>query len=61
MIWGANDGMVTTKYGRAFAKRIPGARFVSLPKAGHYPHIEQPEAFMTELDRFLGRDKPRRN
>ena len=61
VIWGTNDGMVTTKYGRAFAKRIPGARFVSLPKAGHYPHIEQPEAFMTELDRFLGRDKPRRN
>ena len=60
VVWGAKDRLVTPKYGRAYAKRIPGARFVSLPKAGHYPHIEQPDAFMAEIDGFLGHKKPGR-
>ena len=33
MIWGANDGLAKTKYGRAFAKRIPGCKFGSQPSA----------------------------
>lgn len=53
VIWGTNDGLAKTKYGRAFAKRIPGAKFVSIPKAGHFPHIEQPDAFMKEVRAFL--------
>lgn len=53
VVWGAKDGFVTPKYGRAYAKRVPGAKFVSIPKAGHYPHIEQPEGFMKELRGFL--------
>jgi pimeloyl-ACP methyl ester carboxylesterase len=53
VIWGANDGLAKTKYGRAYAKRIPGAKFVTIPKAGHFPHIEQPDAFMKEVRAFL--------
>ena len=53
MIWGANDGLTKTSYGRAYAKRISGAKFVVIPKAGHYPHIEQPDAFMKEVRNFL--------
>ena len=53
LIWGANDGLVTAKYGRAFAKHIPGAKFVSIPNAGHFPHIEQPELFMKQVRAFL--------
>ena len=53
MVWGSNDGLVKPKYGRAYAKLIPGAKFVTIPKAGHFPHIEQPEAFMKEVRGFI--------
>ena len=53
MIWGANDGLTKTKYGRAYAKLIPESKFVTIPKAGHFPHIEQPDAFMKEVRSFL--------
>lgn len=53
MIWGANDGLTKTSYGRAYAKRIPGSKFVTIPKAGHFPHIEQPDTFMKEVRGFL--------
>ena len=53
LIWGANDGIVKTSYGRAYAKKIPGAKFVSIPKAGHFPHVEQPEEFMKLVRSFI--------
>jgi pimeloyl-ACP methyl ester carboxylesterase len=53
VMWGAQDGFVKPAYGRAYAKRMPNAKFVSIPKAGHFPHIEQPDAFMKELRAFL--------
>lgn len=53
VIWGAKDGFVPPKYGRAYAKRIPGAKFVGIPAAGHFPHIEQSDAFLKEVRAFL--------
>lgn len=53
LIWGAKDGIVAPAYGRAYAKRIKGAKFVSIPKAGHLPHVEQPAAFKRALAGFL--------
>src|SRR5258708_10245422 len=40
VVWGDNDGVVTPAYGRAYANAIPGAHFVSLPRAGHYGYME---------------------
>jgi pimeloyl-ACP methyl ester carboxylesterase len=54
VVWGENDGIVTPAYGKAYAGLIPGARFVSIPRAGHYPHLEQPDAFLEHLNQFLG-------
>ena len=53
VVWGAKDGFVRPKYGRAFTRRIPGAQFVAIPNAGHYPHIEQSEKFMEIVEEFL--------
>jgi pimeloyl-ACP methyl ester carboxylesterase len=52
-IWGENDGIVTPAYGRTFADHVPGASFAAIAEAGHYPHIEQPGAFMQCLRAFL--------
>jgi pimeloyl-ACP methyl ester carboxylesterase len=53
LIWGEHDGIVSPAYGKAYADAIPGAMLQVIPGAGHYPHLEQPEAFMTSLREFL--------
>ena len=53
VVWGAEDRFVTPDYGRDYAARIPDSRFVSIADAGHYPHIEQPDAFMEAVAAFL--------
>jgi len=52
VIWGASDGLVKTDYGQAYANLIPGAKFVAIPEAGHSPHAEQPEAFLSQVLAF---------
>ncbi|HLY46838.1 MAG TPA: alpha/beta hydrolase [Stellaceae bacterium] len=53
VLWGAGDGIVTPAYGRAYAGLIPGARFAAIEKAGHHPELEQPEALVEQVTRFL--------
>ena len=53
VLWGAGDGIVTPDYGRTYAGLIPGARFAAIEKAGHHPELEQPEAFVEHVTRFL--------
>ena len=53
-LWGEKDGIITPAYGRAFSKLIAGAEFAAIADAGHYPQIEQPQAFLKQLRNFLG-------
>ena len=53
VLWGEEDRFVRPGYGRGYAERIPDSRFVSIAGAGHYPHIEQPDAFMGAVAAFL--------
>ncbi len=43
VLWGASDRIATPEYGRAYAAAIPGARFELIERAGHFPHLEQPD------------------
>lgn len=43
VIWGESDRVFTPGYGAAYAAAFPNAEFHTVPKAGHLPHIEQPE------------------
>jgi pimeloyl-ACP methyl ester carboxylesterase len=52
-VWGKADGIVKESYGKAYSKLIKGAKFVSIAKAGHYPHLEQPEAFLKAVKGFV--------
>ena len=45
LIWGENDGIVTTDYGASLRDLIPGARLSVISESGHHPHIEQPGEF----------------
>jgi pimeloyl-ACP methyl ester carboxylesterase len=49
-LWGTHDRILSEPYGRAYCAAIPGARFELIDKAGHYPHVEQPQIF---VDRVL--------
>jgi pimeloyl-ACP methyl ester carboxylesterase len=51
-LWGAADHILTEDYGRAYCAAIPGARFETIARAGHYPHIEQPDAFARAVSAF---------
>jgi pimeloyl-ACP methyl ester carboxylesterase len=51
-IWGAEDRFVNQAYGRKYADRVPGAKFALIEGAGHYPHVEQPDATYAEVRRF---------
>ncbi|MCS5498547.1 alpha/beta hydrolase [Cnuibacter physcomitrellae] len=53
VLHGESDRVVTPDYGRAVADAIPGARFVLIPAAGHLPHLENPDAIWSSIDRFL--------
>jgi len=53
LLWGASDQIVTPAYGRAYADLIPGSRFELIPEAGHHPELEQPEALVERVVRFL--------
>src|SRR6266581_437779 len=46
VLWGRSDGIVAPSYGRAYAQAIPGAEFKEIPRAGHYPYLEQADAFV---------------
>lgn len=49
LIWGAQDRVVTPAYGAAWCDRIAGAELVTIANAGHFPHWEQPEAFVRAI------------
>jgi pimeloyl-ACP methyl ester carboxylesterase len=56
-LWGAQDRIVSPDYGRAFAALVPDAEFELIERAGHFPHVEQPEAFGVRVTEFLGRHR----
>jgi pimeloyl-ACP methyl ester carboxylesterase len=53
LLWGEQDGIVSTAYGRAWQNEIPAARMETIPRAGHFPHWEQPQDFADRLVRFV--------
>jgi pimeloyl-ACP methyl ester carboxylesterase len=53
LLWGARDGIVTQAYGEGWRQLISGARMEIIADAGHFPHWEQPEAFVQCLTAFV--------
>ncbi|MGH7905449.1 MAG: alpha/beta fold hydrolase [Candidatus Binataceae bacterium] len=53
VIWGENDGLVSAEYGRRMAAAIPHAQFETIPRCGHLPQVEQPDALMRQIGQFI--------
>jgi pimeloyl-ACP methyl ester carboxylesterase len=56
LLWGAQDRIVTPAYGEGWRQAIAGARLEIIPQAGHFPHWEEPEAFVERLSGFLDKN-----
>ncbi len=52
VVWGECDRLVPQEHGQTYAARLPDARLVILPRAGHYPYLETPQAFAHEVLTF---------
>ena len=53
IVWGKADGIIAPAYAQEFAKSIAGARVELIDKAGHLPHLENPEAVGKTVRDFL--------
>lgn len=53
VIWGRADRMLPLAQGRAAAMRLSRGRLVAVPDAGHFVHLEQPDAVLEALRDFL--------
>jgi pimeloyl-ACP methyl ester carboxylesterase len=54
VVVGAEDRMTPPRAGRALAERIAGATCAEITDAGHMMMVEQPEATLAELRKFMG-------
>lgn len=55
LVWGESDRIVTPGYGAAYAAAFGNGRLEVVPKAGHLPQIEQPEATLGLVEEHLRR------
>jgi pimeloyl-ACP methyl ester carboxylesterase len=58
VVWGDRDRTIPMEHGIAARDAIPGARLELLPGAGHYPHIQMPEALAIVLRDFIATTEP---
>jgi pimeloyl-ACP methyl ester carboxylesterase len=58
VLWGAADRVTSEPYARAYCAAIAGARFQAIERAGHFPHVEQPDAFAQRVLAFAAPPKP---
>jgi len=58
VLWARRDPVAVAAIGSDLADRIPGARLVWLEELGHYPMLEDPEAWSAPLIEFLHSRRP---
>ncbi len=58
IVWGERDNTIPVAHGRAAHERIPNSTFVTLPKAAHFPNLEDPEGLAAALLDWLDATEP---
>jgi len=53
LVWGEHDRIIPVEHGRAAHAAIPASRFVSFPDSKHFPHRDDPDAFVDTLTDFI--------
>jgi pimeloyl-ACP methyl ester carboxylesterase len=58
IVWGERDRTIPIEHGRAAHAAIPESRFETLPRAAHFPHLEDPDGLAEILRDFLATSEP---
>ena len=53
VVWGERDQTIPLEHGREAHELIPNSRFRTLPRAAHFPHLEDPEGLAATLVDFI--------
>jgi 2-hydroxy-6-oxonona-2,4-dienedioate hydrolase len=53
IVWGEQDRMIPVSVGRRLQKLIAGSKLEVIPRCGHLPALEKPEAFVQYVLEFL--------
>jgi triacylglycerol lipase len=59
IVWGEQDRLIPLPLGRRFAREIRGSGLTVIPRCGHVPPFECPDAFNDALLKFLSESQPR--
>jgi pimeloyl-ACP methyl ester carboxylesterase len=58
IVWGERDRTIPIEHGRRAHEAIPHSFFRTLPRAAHFPHLEDPEGLSAVLREFLAATEP---
>jgi pimeloyl-ACP methyl ester carboxylesterase len=58
IVWGERDRTIPIEHGRAAREAIPHCRFETLPRAAHFPHLEDPDGLAATLADFVATTAP---
>jgi pimeloyl-ACP methyl ester carboxylesterase len=58
IVWGERDRTIPISHGIEASEAIPNCRFETLPRAAHFPNIEDPEGLADALEDFLATTSP---
>ncbi len=53
LIWGEGDRMIPAAHVEAARAELPHSQVAMLPRSGHFPHLDEPEAFAAVLAAFV--------
>src|SRR6478609_6082462 len=53
LIWGARDRMIPSAHVEAARAELPHSQVAMLPRSGHFPHLDEPDAFAAVLAEFV--------
>jgi pimeloyl-ACP methyl ester carboxylesterase len=60
IVWGERDHTIPIAHGLSAQAAAPGSRFETLPRAAHFPHLEDPAGLATILAEFIAETNPAR-
>jgi pimeloyl-ACP methyl ester carboxylesterase len=58
IVWGERDRTIPAAHGVEAERAIPHCRYETLPKAAHFPHLEDPQGLAAILGDFLASTAP---
>ncbi len=58
IMWGERDQVIPVRHAHDAHDAIPDSHLEVFPGVGHFPQVEQPEAFVAALEHFLATTEP---